>query len=50
MGLKPANLWDTTICADPENVGVGGVGGGKGFIFKFAGGGGRGIFLRNFTM
>lgn len=24
MGLKPANLWDTTICADPENVGVGG--------------------------
>lgn len=31
-------------------LGFGGVGGGKGFIFKFAGGGGRGIFLRNFTM
>lgn len=26
MGLKPANLWDTTIRADPEDVGVGGVG------------------------
>lgn len=38
MGLKPANLWDTTIRADPENVG----GGGKGFIFKW--GGARYIF------
>lgn len=45
MGLKPANLWDTTICADPENVGVGGGGGWEGIYFQVCRGwGARYIF------
>lgn len=40
MGLKPANLWDTTIRADPENVG----GVGRDLFSSWGGGGARYIF------
>lgn len=40
MGLKPANLWDTTIRADPENVG----GVGRDLFSSWGGGGGEVYF------
>lgn len=44
MGLKPANLWDTTIRADSENVGVGGGGVGRDLFSSLPGVGGEVYF------